>query len=309
MPPCESGHQATCKRCSQLLEILEERLASSTTSLSHLSTEGAYVEKGLNTPPEPPEPQDALDEKNPSSSTPWDNTSQTDHEDVSPQDGGPRLTPTAALDFREFISSSEDARSRFESAAVFTISPCGGLFTITNGCTIHVFRFDVKKGDCLAGHSPSDGAVQLCTSVPCPGRVLAVSIDAAGTRLHVAVLLDGRRAAVFALQERGGRVQRGPKLEDAGDTGRWRSGPYPLDSGSANDGGQPATRDPLEGGFCLEEGSTSLFADLCSGEDPPRSIAVSACGRLVGTSALIGLLQQSETDMSFLLQLWDARPG
>lgn len=279
---------------------------------------------------------------------PWDNPEASLFDDgthagisadsvsgVSPS-GGKDLTGlavTARVDFSALGSGS--VRDNDQGAAVnFTVSVCGKYLLVAEGCMIFIYRLSSDQ-------KPSDDGVSsvgltAITSVICPRRVLATSMDTSSHRFAVAALLDGRMGLVCDLDE---------KLQCQGTRSTARrmhhnssgfhvsvspsSMPSPLDrafvrsSGSAGEReitdpalGTPSYFDPgpgrtshqdhdsapgrfrcaVPGAFArepgvvgLETGPRSIYRNLCSDDDPPRSVAICPQRRCVAFGCSAGI--------------------
>ena len=65
----------------------------------------------------------------------------------------------------------------------FTVSICGSHVMLTDGCVIHVYRLNPE----------SDELLEFVSTIVCPRRVLAVSMDTSSRRFSVAILLVSKR--------------------------------------------------------------------------------------------------------------------
>lgn len=82
------------------------------------------------------------------------------------------------------------------SGTIFTVSTCGKFLMAANGCLIYIYEMN-------RSHRPKDGdqvvhpgSLRPVTSIICPGRVIACSMDTSSYRYAIAVLLDGRMGLV-----------------------------------------------------------------------------------------------------------------
>jgi len=85
----------------------------------------------------------------------------------NPEGGG--LRNTAILDLSELVSAD---------AVNFTVSMCGFYALLSEGCVVYVYRL-----------KSTQERMEYVTSVVCPRRVLAVSMDTSNQRFAIAVLL------------------------------------------------------------------------------------------------------------------------
>jgi hypothetical protein len=78
---------------------------------------------------------------------------------------------------------------------IFTMSTCGKFLMAANGCLVYVYelnqRHDVKDVPVVC-----PGSLRPVTSIICPRRVLACSMDTSSGRYALAALLDGRMGIV-----------------------------------------------------------------------------------------------------------------
>ncbi|KAG0138347.1 hypothetical protein HOY82DRAFT_588538 [Tuber indicum] len=84
--------------------------------------------------------------------------------------GGSGLRNTAILDFSELVTAN---------TVNFTVSICGSYALLSEGCVVYVYRL---------GYTP-ERWMEYVTSVVCPRRVLAVSMDTSSQRFAIAILL------------------------------------------------------------------------------------------------------------------------
>ena len=87
---------------------------------------------------------------------------------------------------------------RHGSAVHFTVSVCGKFVLVTEGCLIYIYslRDSSNHSHVYGGH------LSPVTTVVCPHRVLAVSMDTSSQRFAVAALLEGRVGLVCDLREK-----------------------------------------------------------------------------------------------------------
>ena len=76
----------------------------------------------------------------------------------------------------------------------FTVSVCQKYLLITNDSIIYIYSLRAPNGACSHEYG---GYIQPLTSVVCPSRILAVSMDTSSDRYAVAVLLEGRIGLVY----------------------------------------------------------------------------------------------------------------
>ncbi|KAI9782457.1 MAG: hypothetical protein M1839_004943 [Geoglossum umbratile] len=121
------------------------------------------------------------------------------------------LEVTSVTDFSAIVSNYSDVEDLPGSSVHFTVSVCGRYVLVAEGCLVYIYR--------LSGRDSGEGAflggsLSPVTSVLCPRRVLAVSMDTSCERYAVAALLDGRMGMVCDIR---GSMQRSPPAGGAFD--------------------------------------------------------------------------------------------
>ena len=121
---------------------------------------------------------------------------------VSSSSGGHSNPTGVALssetDFSELSSGYHPSRlgiSHHGSGVHFTVSICCKFLLVTEGCLIYIYSLR----DDISTSQPHGGHLSLVTTVICPHRVLAVSMDTSAQRFAVAALLEGRVGLVCDL--------------------------------------------------------------------------------------------------------------
>ncbi|CZR51121.1 uncharacterized protein PAC_00996 [Phialocephala subalpina] len=82
------------------------------------------------------------------------------------------------------------------AGTVFTISNCGRFLMAANGCLVHVYELNRRHRPKEGSFLKSAGHLLPVTSIICPRRVLACSMDTSSHRYAIAILLDGRMGLV-----------------------------------------------------------------------------------------------------------------
>lgn len=99
---------------------------------------------------------------------------------------------TCTIDFSEVLVPYQGNSS---AGTIFTVSTCLKFLMAANGCFIYIYELNRSQG-------PEDtsvtrpGSLRPVTSIVCPRRVLACSMDTSSRRYAIAVLLDGRMGLV-----------------------------------------------------------------------------------------------------------------
>ena len=256
------------------------------------------------------------------------------------------LLLTSHIDFSELSDSCYPTRGHSHpiSAIHFTVSLCNQFVLLADGCTIYIYRLRGEfpsKSSFQAKRDSHGGHLSPLTSIICPRRVLAVSMDTSSRRFAIAALLDGRMGLVCDLQmsDQTRRPSRNstrssswnPLLEQyrpAGTTLRSGSeGALGPDRPVANILGKRRERSWSHGGsgesnlqarrgmfdmligptdecpslhsgvdakpyqtsIPIEIGPRSIYRNLCSDEDPPRSVAICPQRRCVAFGCSAGI--------------------
>ena len=249
---------------------------------------------------------------------------------------------TSETDFSELgtgYNASRTGNSQHGSAVHFTVSVCCKFLLITEGCLIYVYSL---RDDTSNSHLPG-GYLSPVTTVICPHRVLAVSMDTSSQRFAIAALLEDRVGLVCDLHANmpsSSRRRSNPQYLSTVTRDCRTSSYNPVSScepgvseatsphGYATFRVSPDNRalaraiaeaslpevngaqdirtswridDPLvspepgpsvssnAGYIPLENGIRSVYRNLCSAEDPPRSVAICPQRRCVAFGCSAGI--------------------
>ena len=80
------------------------------------------------------------------------------------------------------------------ASTTFTVSSCGRFLMAANGCLVYVY--ELNRSHVCGGSTVHPGLLRPITSIICPRRVLACSMDTSSQRYAIAILLDGRMGLV-----------------------------------------------------------------------------------------------------------------
>ena len=114
---------------------------------------------------------------------------------------GTGIALTSETDFSELGTGFNPSRmgsSQQGSGSHFTVSVCCRYVLVTEGCLIYVYSLR----DNASKEQPYGGHLAPVTTVICPHRVLAVSMDTSSQRFAVAALLEGRVGLVCDIHEK-----------------------------------------------------------------------------------------------------------
>ncbi|KZF26829.1 hypothetical protein L228DRAFT_19358 [Xylona heveae TC161] len=209
----------------------------------------------------------------------------------------------STIDFTELASGLVRAAHGVVSGLTFTVSACGRFVVVAEGCVTYIYRLTAQ-----------DAGIQPFTSVSCPARVLAVSMDTSSERFAIAVLLDGRMGLVCEVKRP--KMRKAPKPSSVGllsldGSSKRSSNDFQFGSNphywtpeymdqvrnalykNQKQRITPKSREVkalLEGsGIGRETGPHSIYRNLCSNEDPPRSVAVCPSRRCVAFGCSAGV--------------------
>lgn len=248
------------------------------------------------------------------------------------------------------------------SGLIFTVSTCGKFLILATGCLVYVYQLNQSNDDCDENEVKQSGALIPITSLMCPRRVLACSMDTSSQRYAIAVLMDARMGMVCDITNLSRRYQGSPPSMDQtghADTLRaspiYRGGDYrnrisikssrpyvrsnPVDghdqrftypviaaAGSSTDatfseelqrngerinmhkrlvqrsgvisssctrprysGGANKRKDTQLNRVPVEQSVPTMYAPLCSADDPPRSVALCPQRRCVAFGCSSGI--------------------
>jgi len=107
---------------------------------------------------------------------------------ATPKDGrtANALTVRYTTDFTELASADYSPKTDLPCGLGFTFSTCSRFLLVAEGCVVYVYLLSGPR-------------LRPISSILCPRRVLAMSMDASGNRYSVAALLDGRMGLVSNL--------------------------------------------------------------------------------------------------------------
>ena len=122
----------------------------------------------------------------------------------SPSDrrsNNPSVTLTSKTDFLELTAGYNPRRGNPKHGLVvhFTVSVCHNFVLITQGRLIYVYS--LRDGGSSISYKHG-GKISRVTTIICPHRVLAVSMDTSSQRFAVAALLESRVGLVCDLQQK-----------------------------------------------------------------------------------------------------------
>ena len=218
------------------------------------------------------------------------------------------LSLVAQTDFSELLSQSR-RDSELDAGRLFTPSVCGQYLLVTVDSTVFVYMLNKKT---LQSDRRDTHDVEAITSIVCPRRILAVSMDTSCGRFAVAALLEGRVGLVCDLSPRpqiplsvwrnpsntrfdisGDELEIEPPLPDESFAFRDQQGKMLLWGKTE----MTFTDSPNAYSVCpspvtvipVEKGPRTVYRDVCSSDDPPRSIAICPQRRCIAFGNVAGI--------------------
>lgn len=96
----------------------------------------------------------------------------------------------------DFTEVAVQYKETTPAGTIFTVSSCGKYLMAANGCLIYVYELNKSHHDVDDWHEVQPGSLRPVTSIICPHRVLACSMDTSSQRYAIAVLMDRRMGLV-----------------------------------------------------------------------------------------------------------------
>ncbi|KAF7938324.1 hypothetical protein BELL_0283g00080 [Botrytis elliptica] len=96
----------------------------------------------------------------------------------------------------DFTEVAVQYKETTPAGTIFTVSSCGKFLMAANGCLVYIYELNKSHRDVDNWYEVQAGSLRPVTSIICPHRVLACSMDTSSHRYAIAVLLDGRMGLV-----------------------------------------------------------------------------------------------------------------
>lgn len=219
------------------------------------------------------------------------------------------LSLTTEINFSEIsLQSRLGSDAQHDAGRLFTPSVCGQYLLVTVDSRVFVYMLNKKAS--YRDYAEFHG-IEALICVVCPRQVLAVSMDSSCGRLALGALLEGRVGFVCELSSRSEiplgvwRRSSNTRFDISGDDLEVEE---PLPNGSLayhNRQGDmvpfakyemPFTNTPEEQSLCpspigipVEKGPCSIYRNICSAEDPPRSVAICPFRRCIAFGSSAGV--------------------
>ncbi|TEY57521.1 hypothetical protein BOTCAL_0215g00020 [Botryotinia calthae] len=224
----------------------------------------------------------------------------------------------------DFTEVAVQYKETTPAGTVFTVSSCGKFLMAANGCLVYIYELNRSHCDVDNWYEAQAGSLRPVTSIICPHRVLACSMDTSSHRYAIAVLLDGRMGLVcdISLSNIAPLVSSDPETPDTsshhsscGGTSpgiaqcsEYHEGlrsasavkssyppeetsPHSVGAGSRLRSKLPARKVSNSNAreMPVETGPRSIYRDICSEDDPPRSVAICPQRRCVAFGCSAGI--------------------
>ncbi|KAI9674451.1 MAG: hypothetical protein M1817_001789 [Caeruleum heppii] len=241
------------------------------------------------------------------------------------------LRLSSSIELSDLASAHTIRDNVYTPNLVVTISACGSFLMLTDGCVVYVYRMGDDGLPLEKSGVAEKARLTPLTSIVCPRKIIAVSMDTSSQRFSVAVLLEGRMGMVCEIVDLSRSRDRSSRQTDpvsssaqqaASQTtsiwdqrmairsserssthrlggfapaasgsrpphNSWANEPWPSARddiqhrlGTGPSGTRPTTdQDPdFENwgplGLLNHRNARSIYNELCSEEDPPRSVAI-----------------------------------
>ena len=150
------------------------------------------------------------------------------------------------------------------SGTVFTVSSCRKFLMAANGCLIYIYELNKTYSPLEDGTSTNSGSLRPVTSILCPRRVLACSMDTSSHRYAIAVLLDGRMGLVCEISP--SNITASSHSRNRSDCSEFNN--LPGRSSSSGNPREGASRASFLDHISLNSSSTNLGSNRASSEPP-----------------------------------------
>lgn len=213
----------------------------------------------------------------------------------------PALSLTTEINFSELsLQSRPGSDAQHDAGRLFTPSVCGQYLLVTVDSRVYVYTLSKRASYLIHAGSYS---IEAFTCVVCPRKVLAVSMDTSCGRLAVAAVLEGRVGFVCELSNKAEiplsvwRDSSNARFDISGDdldieeplpneslAYHNRQGdmvPFAKYEMPFTDTPEQQSLNPSPVGIPVENCLRSIYQNLCSAEDPPRSVAICPYRRCV----------------------------
>lgn len=194
---------------------------------------------------------------------------------------------TADVDFSPLLMPRRRLSEYHTPVNTFTISGCGRFVLVSRVRMVYIYELGRAS---RSGFKPN-------TSIHCPRDVIGVSMDTSSRRYAVAILLEGRvgmccelmtgfegtlTTLVPAPQHRASVVRKSRRTSNIAE-------PTWFDQKSDRCDSPPEYPPDYKEDMLVESGPRTMYNNLCSFEDPPRSVAICPQRRCVAFGCRMGV--------------------
>jgi len=221
----------------------------------------------------------------------------------------PALSLITEINFSELnLQSRPENESQCDAGRLFTPSVCGQYLLVKVDRRVFVYMLNKKTS--YLDHADSHD-IEAITSVVCPREVLAVSMDTSCGRFALGAILEGRVGFVCELSQKSEiplavwRHSSNTRFDISGDE-------LEIEEPLANESlayhnrqgdmvpfakyEMPFIETPEQYSLCpsptaitVEKGPRSIYQNLCSADDPPRSVAICPYRRCIAFGSSDGV--------------------
>lgn len=164
----------------------------------------------------------------------------------------PSVSSAWRVDLNEVLSAHTRRNCQLGSSLNLITSVCGKFLLLADGCMIRVFQLGSGTKGSSPGENSPNSDIHLMKSIVCPRKVLSMCMDISAGYFSIGGILGGRTGVIYD---------------------------YVLGQQGA---GHSLLSGHRQASSCLQLAGTTFHQDVCSEEDPPRSIAVCSEWKCVG---------------------------
>lgn len=179
-------------------------------------------------------------------------------------------------------------------AVAFTVSLCGRFLMVSHGQFVYIYELNHV---CARRRSrwavPSQrrqgtplGLLRPVTSIICPRRVIACSMDTSAERYTATFLMQGRVGMVCDITA---EMTRTPSRSSVVSCKGSASGSTSDSAASPPPKSCICQEVPMSRAPPMEEGRRSVYRNICHSDDPPRSVAVCPTRKCVAFGCSAGI--------------------
>jgi hypothetical protein len=215
-----------------------------------------------------------------------------------------RVPPTLSISTTVDFSDLGNGYGTNRASVNFTVSGCGNFVLVAEGCMVYIYQLLNTR----TARKTFGPPLRPVTSIICPRRVLAVSMDTSAQRFAMAALLEGRMGLVCDIHslhntrstpdtsaqsrstagQRDSMTRQDNTFHRASVRSTLSYGERTITEPALSNFKSPIRPIPASG-IPIESGARSLYRNLCSNEDLPRSVAICPQRRCVAFGCSAGI--------------------